>query len=424
MEGLSVSTGFGLGAGSLVALLSCGIHTILLGKFGSGKSSKGTNLVIDELRFGERPIVTTLALNVAELNEYMQRLCPTRDCRTLQRVFVLDKAQMKKFWRYRGVSSLGEYGSEPILFGACGDHAGTKDFPEAADPRWENVGGGVFYVIDEAPVAFHARRYAETGTECSDYITQHRKFGDEVWSLARSSELLDKQFRLTADRCAVADNWYQRTIGMFTAPKKLRIEFFENCPPGMTEAPYRTEDLKIDPEGYSRCFYTAKGVGVAGVGADIGKRAKGLPWWVMLVVVAVCGTAAWFGLHYTMRGLLHLAAARGSAAARAGAALMQPVGSVSKSNGVTVVQRDFAVQRQAMQDSRPRIKGFGQMQRKGVGGGHCAFVEYPDGRLEYGKSLSAHGFNIIMDGEAYVLLGPKNSGEGSTANNLSAERSK
>lgn len=281
-------------------------HKCVLGKFGSGKSNFGTDLAIDEIIHGWRPIVTTLALDMPRLNEYVQQLDPDRDHKVWQRVFVLNKEQMGLFWRYRGVAGIGEYGQEPILWGPCGDHAKDKG---DADPKWESVTQGVLYLIDEAPVKFHSRNFQERSTEFSDYITQHRKLGDDVYSFSRASALLDKQFRLTADSCIVLDNWYQKVISIFTAPKKIKAYHYENCPPEKGEDPVKTETKLIDPQGLSSCYFTTKGVGIAGLGvADMGKNAKGLPWWTIFPIALCAALAVWF----IASRMLHFGAAWGA----------------------------------------------------------------------------------------------------------------
>jgi len=269
------------------------MHTIILGKFGSGKSNYGTHLVVEEVLHTTRPIVTTLALDLPRLNEYIQQLDPNHDHKVWQRVLILTKEQLPKFWRYRGVAQMGEYGQDPITWGPCGDHA--KDGKE--DPIWHAVHQGVVYHLDEAPVGFHSRRWQNTGTEFSDYITQHRKIGDDVYSYARHSNLLDKQFRDTADRCIIMDNWYQKAVRIFTMPKKLVVTTYENCPPAPNEDPVQKTALKIDPVGLSSCYFTAKGLGVAGTGlADTQKRARGIPWWTVLPIGIVTGLVAWYGV--------------------------------------------------------------------------------------------------------------------------------
>lgn len=292
------------------------MHTVVVGKFGSGKSLYGVQLVVDELVNGNRAIVTTLALRLDRLNHYVQTLTD-RDCQVLQRVLVINKEELGRFWRFRGPGRWGEYGTEPEILGAVERQMEKGVVKEEADPRWSCVSRGVMYVLDEAPVRFHARMWAETGIEFSGYMTQHRKVSDDVYSLARTASMLDKQFRQTADRCAVLDNWYQRAVGMFTAPRKIVVHWFENCPPGPFEPPARKEELRIDPEGLAGCYWTAKGLGVGGVSADIGKKAKGLPWWSSIVFVVLGVIVFWFGIHWAMGGALSLSLKRRPAVATA-----------------------------------------------------------------------------------------------------------
>lgn len=261
-------------------------HTVVIGRFGSGKSTFGTLLVKRELLDSNRPIVTTLALNVVELNTWLQEEYPEKDCRTLQRILILNREQLATFWRFRGIQAWGEYGPEPDVWDSVDDLQGRH-----SDPRWKCVNQGVCYILDEAPARFHARLWAETGIEFTSYIGQHRKLGDDVFSLARHSSMLDKQFRQTADRCVILDNWYQKSFGRFirmTAPRKIKYYEYESCPPEKGEPPFNQGEMRIDPKGLSRCFNTAGGLGISGVlgGADIGKVARGLPWWTMIIGVA------------------------------------------------------------------------------------------------------------------------------------------
>lgn len=270
----------------------------VLGKYGSGKSNFGASKVIRGLIETDKPIVTTLALNVPALNEYVQKLCPDRDCRTLQRVLILNQEQMRKFWRYRGIKGFGEYGPEPIVLGACNDKQGN-----IYDPAWNQItDGGVLYHIDEAPRGFHPRLWSETGIECSDYIDQHRRCGDEIYLYARSSSKLDKQLRMALDSCITLDNWYQRAKGMFRAPRKIVARYYEECPPDRGDEPYKKEDMHIDPKGISGCYWTEKGVGVQGTVADMGRMAKGLHWAWSIAFTVVALIAVWFGIHFALRG--------------------------------------------------------------------------------------------------------------------------
>lgn len=287
------------------------MNTGIFGKYGSGKSLLGAHLVERALLEDQRPIVTTLALNLRELNHYMQERHPGRDTRVHQRILLLDKEQMRRFWRYRGLVAWGEYGQEARVLGPVSAQGSKeKGTAEASDPAWESIQEGVHYIIDEAPVAFKAREWAKNGPECMDYLTQHRKLGDTCYFMARTVGMLDKQIRDSLDQCIILDNWYQRAIGLFVAPRKIKCYYFEDCPPQRGTPPARTEDIYIDAKALARCYYTAKGMGVAGTTADIGTKAKGLPWWTSIAGVVVGVLLFWFGIHYAMTGALSLSLKR------------------------------------------------------------------------------------------------------------------
>jgi len=151
--------------------------TMLLGKVGSGKSLFAMRLLVGELRATDRRIWTTLAVDVDRLNEYVQALYPDEDLRVVQRVFRLaDKKMLDYFWRFRNQeSALGEFGS--------------------AD--WE-PGRGIAYFLDEVQVSYGARNWASRSGEVTEYITQHRKCGDDIICCTPFSGLVDKQFRAMA----------------------------------------------------------------------------------------------------------------------------------------------------------------------------------------------------------------------------------
>lgn len=284
------------------------MHTIVLGKFGSGKSKYGVQKVIECLRFTNRNIVTTLALNLPALNEYMQRKWPGKDFRVFQRVLVLTTVeQMRVFWRYRGVAKIfsGEYGVEAEIWGPCGNS--VKDQPQ--DERWNNVSQGVEFHIDEATAAFKAREFMKTGVEFTDFCTQHRKVDCDIYSYARQSGMLEKQFRDTADRCIIMENWYQKLVKGFTAPRKIVGRVYENCPPLPGEDSIQRVEMTIDPQGVDACYDTRKGIGIAGTGtADMGKTAKGIPWWTVFPAAVAAGVIGWF----IVSRVMHLGASWGA----------------------------------------------------------------------------------------------------------------
>jgi len=251
--------------------------TMLLGKVGSGKSLFAMTLMLEELRRSERWIWTTLAVDEGAFNEYAQRLWPSEDLRVCQRVRrLLGKDMLAQFWRYReSEAPTGKFGTPEYVIG----------------------GRGVLYILDEAQVAFGARDWGSRCGEFTDYITQHRKLSDDVVACTPFSALVDKQFRGMAQETVVLENWYQRRIGMFTLPRRIVWKKYCNCPPAVGEISIAKGSIRIDAKALAACYRTEEGVGVIGnAGADKGKVAKGVPWYMSFAGLIAIGCAVWWGV--------------------------------------------------------------------------------------------------------------------------------
>lgn len=242
------------------------IH-VILGKPGSGKSLYATSRVIEELGNGERNVVTNLPLHPGRLNDYLQKRWPDRDCRMLQRLRILTDDEMREFWKYRG--------------------------PEGGD-----IGGkaGVAFFLDEAHIAFNAREWANLGKGALHYLSQHRKLGDIVWPITQAPGNLDKQFRSVAEDFTVLRNEYTAKYGPFRGRGRFVRRTYLSEPSGNAE-PFEKVSFTLDKEGVASCYDTAKGIGVHGSKADIGRRAKGLSiWWAFagaFALAALVGIVPW-----------------------------------------------------------------------------------------------------------------------------------
>lgn len=256
--------------------------TIVLGPNGSGKSLWGMHQLIRILTTTNRMIVTTLAVNLSLLNEYLQKIGKPAD--VLNRVLVIDKVQLKTFWRVRGVSPDGEYGMSPVVAGKFGDES------------WSSVPHGIFYILDEIQVAFGAREWTSTGPEFVAYQSQHRKLGDDVIAISPASSLIEKQFRVLSHETIALSNQYQVKVGWFTAPKRIIYKIYSNCPPVPNEPPLGGGNIYIDAAGLAACYNTAAGLGIVGSTADKGRSVKGIPWWTLIPGVALVAFLAYFGL--------------------------------------------------------------------------------------------------------------------------------
>lgn len=238
------------------------IH-VILGKPGSGKSLYATSRVIQELAEGQRNVVTNLPLHPGRLNEYLQQRYPDRDCRMVQRLRVLNDDEIKEFWKYRG--------------------------PEGGDVEGKH---GVAYFLDEAHIAFNARDWATIGRGALHYLSQHRKLGDIVWPITQAPGNLDKQFRSVAEDFTVLRNEYTAKYGPFRGRGRFVRRTYLSEPNGNAE-PFEKATFTLDKEGIASCYDTARGIGVHGTKADIGRRAKGLSiWWAFagaFVLAALVG---------------------------------------------------------------------------------------------------------------------------------------
>lgn len=236
------------------------IH-ILLGKPGSGKSLYATNRVLNELCETNRNIVTNLPLRLDRLNEYCQNRWPSTNLSPVTRIRLLTDDEMREFWKVRG----------------------------------EDDGkNGVAYFLDEAHIAFNAREWATLGKGALHYLSQHRKLGDIVWVITQAPGNLDKQFRSVAEDFTVLRNEYTAKWGMFRGRGRFVRRSYLSEPQANSE-PFETASFTLD--GVAECYDTAKGIGVHGSKADIGRRAKGIPiLWVIpgfLVLASLCVVIPW-----------------------------------------------------------------------------------------------------------------------------------
>lgn len=268
------------------------IH-IILGKPGSGKSMYATARVVRELVEGDRNIVTNLPLNPGRLNEYLQEKFPAQDFRVLQRLKMLTDDEMSFFWYFRGpaggprpdtpcetVVTRGDEQPPIIPKRLMKPDEVRREFE--AQRAWERERGtecsgdrGVAYFLDEAHIAFNARDWAELGRGALHYLSQHRKLGDVVWPVTQSVGNLDKQFRSVSEDFTTLRNEYTAKFGPFKGRGRFVRKTYL-AEPSPNAEPFETAAFTLDKAGLASCYDTARGIGVHGSKADIGRRAKGI----------------------------------------------------------------------------------------------------------------------------------------------------
>jgi hypothetical protein len=258
------------------------VISILFGPDGSGKSLyQVQKIMVDQLRFTKRNLVTNAWLKVPEFNAMLEAEFPGESIDLCGRLRILTEDEAKEFWKYRG----------PFKWGG-------REGLDVIEDRGEN---GVCYVIDEAGQAgFSAAgwaqkdsmgshdRVATRGGRCLWYLEQHRKLNDDVFASCngRFPTGIAKPFRDKARDFVLLRNGYQRQMGIFKAQGKFTATHY-NCEPGPNVEAWKKEGFKLDLK-WAGCYETAKGVGVTGTTADKGRRAKGIPiLWVFPIMIAL-----------------------------------------------------------------------------------------------------------------------------------------
>lgn len=266
---------------------------------GSGKTLYAMRLIEEELRNGNRHVVTNVAIRFPELNEYCQ------GCNVMERVRVISPEETQHFWRRRpqmwdvippdvearkrGSIVLSDMsrcrrGNEECL---------TCDLP------------GVLFVIDEIHVFFGAREWAKTGLEARDYITQHRKMGrnsDDVIAITQVITQVDRAFRDMGKNFTYLTNLTDRMLLGFKLPSRFLTATYLRPPTGAaSDLALMRSTFTIDAKGLAGCYDTAAGMGIVGGLADVGKRRKGLPFWLLPTGVVCLGLSVWgavvLGMH-------------------------------------------------------------------------------------------------------------------------------
>jgi hypothetical protein len=146
------------------------------------------------------------------------------------------------------------------------------------------------YFVDEAWKFWNSRNYQRVDKGVQFYNAQHRKASDDLWIGTQTCGQIDKQFRDLTQAYHTLVNHGKRKAGIFRQPSVISV-IESNEPPdaqrkSLTAFP---KVIKFDKVGLGGSFDTAQGAGVQGSAADIGQKVKGLPPWMMLLLVVGIG---------------------------------------------------------------------------------------------------------------------------------------
>ncbi len=247
--------------------------------------------IIRELTTGSRPVITNLPIRADRLNEWLQTEGHTVNLH--DRLRLIDTDELVQWWRYRGMGPDGWVTLPPPV-----DHAKNeivpKGQPQNNSTDFRQSPGPCFYVLDEIHTSFNARAWMSTGLAAIWYLSQHRKLGDDVIMISQTPGQVDKQLRSMSQDWIHLTNLCKMKAGyLFTLPQRMLWRAYANQPT-TGEPIMATGILKIHSPGWADCYDTARGNSIAGqTNADIGTKAKGIPWWVALLIpVALC-LVAW-----------------------------------------------------------------------------------------------------------------------------------
>lgn len=370
--------------------------TIVVGSNGSGKSLWALHQIIYFLLNDNRLIVTSMALDLGRLNEYLQEQHPKQNIDVTRRLVLITKEQMKTFWRVRGLAHDEYYGRIPVIRGPYGDES------------WRDPDGGVIYVLEEAQTTFGAREWQKTGPEFCGYQSQHRHHGDDVIAISPAAALLDKQFRVLCGECVALNNLYRLRVGIIKAPRRICYSIFQNCPPAPGETPLQKGHIYIDPVGLASCYRTQDSVeGIGGLNADKGKEAKGIPFWIIFPAIATAAALAWLGLTKVMNWGVHsgfnaikipVPIARAAATNAPAPPPTNPLPHVQPGFGSLVLSRPSAPATNTAPALPPgQCYGYGLLNGRYV-------LELVSGRLLWGTNFVDHGDLFILDGREFAVV--------------------
>lgn len=256
-------------------------------------------LLIQELLHGRRQVITNLALKLPELNEYLQTFGTTwaDSCEIMtgeavrrlsdrdsfrshitERVLLLSEEQTGSFYKFR-----------PYKFQADEPEKGWPDYAHCKRGEETKTAfelGGVLYIIDEIHQFFNAREWAKTGKSVLFYLSQHRKLGDDVICITQSIGNVDKQFRSVAQDFTYLRNFRKERYGWFRSfPFFMRQTYLSPVTGAAGDKAIETGTFTLDTAGLGSVYDTAAGVGILGAGADTKESRKGLPMWLLFLLI-------------------------------------------------------------------------------------------------------------------------------------------
>jgi len=258
----------------------------IAGKPGGGKSYLAVFQICEELKSGKgRNIVTNIALNLPELAAWCHENIKD-EVSLSERIRVLDDSEAGEFWLYEPHKKYDR--RREIKVGKRVIE--VPDFSERGSP-------GCLYVIDEVHNYFGAREWQATGSDCTWFLSQHRKMGCDVVLVTQHPDQTDKALRRLAQEYMTVRNLSREPIFGFRIANFFRYIRSLNSPTSPNPGAFDSGFIRLKPEVYGKLYDTMAGVGIAGrVSPTVEKR--GLHWaWLLAPVVGVLIFFTWLYTH-------------------------------------------------------------------------------------------------------------------------------
>lgn len=261
----------------------------ICGETGSGKTKSMTGWLIDELQSSNRPIVHCMPLKLqpwvnAKGIAYLGLL------QTLEREFgetydaerriveLTKEEEIQKFWLCR--PRIPEDPQEPreIIW--------LKPDPEGRFRMDGREHSGVAFFICEAHEYFPAEKWGlMIASGARSWASQNRRAGDDAWIESQFPEQVAKPFRKLSVRCRIMTNHNYLNWGPWRQPDIITFKEYRATPPDKADPPLTGGKIEWKRQLLEGCYDTGGGAGVSGSVADIGKRAKGLHWATLPMLV-------------------------------------------------------------------------------------------------------------------------------------------
>ncbi len=273
--------------------------SFITGKPGGGKGLLSMQQIVDELVKGKRHVICNTPVRLVPwifgdgramigLKAYLFKTFG-KDFDCDKRVHVLDDDDISSFFLWRVLDGGLKKADAEIKTSKDGD-----DRIMSFDTNLASQSGGVLYVIDEAWKFYGSRNWQKTGEAMLFYSSQHRHFGDDVLIVTQHTKQIDPAIQRVAQDFWVVTNHSKLSIGIFRQPDIFSVAIYDQAPTGASLTPMSRKIFRLDKQGLAQTYDTSAGVGLTGrMAADVGARRKGLPWWGILVVIALVAYLFW-----------------------------------------------------------------------------------------------------------------------------------